>query len=207
MSDIRVKICGLTRAEDVAAAVDAGADMLGFVFAVSPRKLELERARRLLASVPPGVRRVGLFMDQSQETVRRIVEELPLDCLQFHGAEDQDDCRAFGLPFVKAVPMGADSVLPDVAARFPAAEALLLDSHAPGEPGGTGRSFDWSGIERPACQVWLAGGLTPGNVAQAIQAIRPQLVDVSSGVERSPGIKDHELMVEFINAARAAVID
>lgn len=202
-----MKICGLTRAEDVDAAVAAGADALGFVFAPSPRQLDLGQAGRLLAAVPPGVRRVGLFMDQAPETVRRITGELSLDCLQFHGAEEQDDCRGFGLPFVKAVPMGAGSAVADAVARFPEAEALLLDSHAPGERGGTGRPFDWSAVDRPACQLWLAGGLTPGNVARAIEAIRPDLVDISSGVERAPGIKDRILMAEFIAAVRAAAND
>lgn len=207
MSGVRVKICGMTRAEDVDAAVAAGADTLGFVFATSPRQLDLGRARRLLAAVPSGVRRVGLFMDQPPETVRRITGELPLDCLQFHGAEDQDECRGFGLPFVKAVSMGDGTAAVEAAARFPEAEALLLDSHAPGERGGTGRRFDWTAVERPACQLWLAGGLTPGNVTRAIRTIRPDLVDVSSGVERAPGIKDRKLMAEFIAAVRAAAND
>ena len=202
MSRVRVKICGLTRAGDVRDAVSAGADMLGFVFARSPRQLGSDQARALLAEVPTGVDRVGLFMDQPASVVRAIVEQLSLDLLQFHGGEDNEFCADFGLPFVKALPMGVSGEIDWTA--YPQARALLLDSHRPGEPGGTGRRFNWS-LARPVGRdIWLAGGLGCENVSAAIKALRPQAVDVSSGVERSPGIKDRQLMFDFVAAVRAA---
>ncbi|NND45880.1 MAG: phosphoribosylanthranilate isomerase [Xanthomonadales bacterium] len=204
MSDIKVKICGLTRTADVRNAVAAGAALLGFVFAPSPRRVTLDQARELLHSVPSGTTRVGLFMDPPSAEVARAIDQLPIDCLQFHGSETNEFCRSFGLPFVKAIGMQGQADLAAALRAYPDATALLLDSHAPGERGGTGQAFDWDSVARPGCAVWLAGGLTPENVAYAISRIRPDVVDVSSGVETRPGVKDHALMTKFVAAARNA---
>lgn len=202
MSRVRVKICGLTRPGDVAAAVRHGADAVGFVFAASPRRLTPERAADLTAAVPDGIMRVGLFLDQPAEFVHAVLDRVALDLLQFHGAEDNAYCAGFGLPFLKAIAMhGAD---PAAQARaVPDAVGLLLDSHAPGGAGGTGQAFDWRlarALQGRA--LWLAGGLNPGNVRAAVRALRPYAVDVSSGVETAPGIKSEALIREFVRQAK-----
>lgn len=200
---IRVKICGITSTEDALAAAAAGADAIGLVFvAGSARCVSLDRAREIARCLPPFATRVGLFMDAPAQDVTRILECVPLDALQFHGDETPSECARFGRPWIKALAMGGAS-LPDWTA-WSTADALLLDSHAGGKLGGSGSTFDWSRIpvlERP----WvLAGGLNAGNVAAACRQLRPDAVDVSSGVEKSPGIKDHQLMHEFIKAVRHA---
>lgn len=207
MTPVSVKICGLTRASDVRDAVAAGARLLGFVFASSPRRLEPEQAAALMSEVPPGIRCVGLFLNQPRAEVMRVLRIAELDLLQFHGDEDNAFCGSFGLPFVKAVAMGQDAPVSAPGQAYPDASALLFDSHAPGSPGGTGRVFDWKKLRPTACEVWLAGGLTPENVGQAIREVRPQVVDVSSGVEQAPGIKDPERMRAFITAARAVNLE
>jgi phosphoribosylanthranilate isomerase len=202
MSRVRIKICGLTRAGDVQAAVRAGADAVGFVFAHSRRRIEADRARELASGVPEDVLRVGLFMDQAAAEIGRILERVPLDLLQFHGGEGNAACRAFGMPFLKAISMSSGNA-PAEALSYPDAAGLLFDSHG-AAGGGTGRTFDWARI--PACPhpVWLAGGLNPANVAEAIRVARPWAVDVSSGVEDAPGVKNAAMITEFIEAARSA---
>jgi phosphoribosylanthranilate isomerase len=198
----RVKICGLTRSEDVIDAVAAGADALGFVFTpLSKRLVDDDKARELVDLVPAFVSRVGLFMDQHASEVRRVLENVPLNILQFHGSEDGAYCRQFGIPYIKALPMGEGGGI-DGLEQFPDAAALLLDSHEPGEAGGTGRAFEWSAIPQLPRPLILAGGLRPGNVRRAIRRVRPWAVDVSSGVERKPGIKSATKMIEFINEAK-----
>lgn len=199
----RVKICGVTTIEDAQAAASAGADAIGLVFvARSKRRVDPVLARAICLALPPFVNRVGLFMDHSVEEVERVLTSVPLDTLQFHGSETPAQCAAFGRPWIKAVAMGG-AVLPDWNI-WRAAQALLLDSHGGGKLGGSGESFDWSRVpvlDRP----WvLAGGLGADNVAAACRQLRPDAVDVSSGVEKSPGIKDHRLMQEFIKAVRNA---
>jgi phosphoribosylanthranilate isomerase len=203
VSAVRVKICGITRRRDVRAAVLAGADALGFVFApLSKRVLNFERAAELVARVPAFVSRVGLFMDQDFEAVATILDQVPLNLLQFHGSEDGEFCRQFGLPYIKAVSMDLTDAVERAAAEYPDAAALLLDSHPAGGTGGTGRVFDWSLVPQCALPLVLAGGLEPGNVRQAVQQVRPWAVDVSSGVESAPGIKSEELMRKFIEEAK-----
>lgn len=202
MNSTRVKICGLTRPEDVDAAVSAGADALGFVFVPrSPRCLETADARVLAGRVPAFVARVGLFMDPTEDEVAAVLERVPLCSLQFHGSESPAFCARFGRPYIKALAMGAAGEA-DRAADYPDAAALLLDSHEPGAPGGTGRSFDWDVIPPLPRPLVLAGGLNPGNVHRAVQRVRPWAVDVSSGVEEAPGIKSAAKMIEFINEAK-----
>jgi len=203
VSEVRVKICGMTRSVDVQAAIRAGADALGFVFASrSKRVLDKPLAAELVAQVPAFISRVGLFMDQDSVEVVSILEQVPLNLLQFHGNEDADYCRQFGLPYIKAVSMASDQAVARAVNDYSDAAALLLDSHAPGGVGGTGAVFDWSLIPAVSLPIVLAGGLTPGNVRQAVKQVKPWAVDVSSGVEDSPGIKNEELMRLFIKEAK-----
>jgi len=193
----------MTNHADVSAAVLAGADALGFVFAPrSKRVLEVKVAAELVERVPAFVSRVGLFMDQDADEVSAVLDHVPLSLLQFHGSENAAFCRQFGLPYIKAVSMDSESAVAQAEQAFRDAAALLLDSHAIGGLGGTGRVFDWSLVPASRLPLVLAGGLTPGNVRDAIERIRPWAVDVSSGVERSPGCKDEELMREFIREAK-----
>lgn len=202
----RVKICGITRSEDLHAACNAGADALGFVFyAKSPRNLTVGQAAALVAQLPPFVQSVGLFVDAEPAFVEAVLKAVPLDLLQFHGNEQPDYCRTFGRPYLKAVRMRNDTDLVKYCADFDDARALLLDAYVPGVPGGTGERFDWdlipSGLTRP---IVLSGGLSPDNVAQAVMAVRPWAVDVSSGVETAPGIKDAARVAAFIARAKGA---
>lgn len=196
-----VKICGLTRSEDVQACADAGADALGFVFARSPRRLSSGAAARLAAEVPEGLLRVGLFMDQAAADIEAVLERVELDLLQFHGRESDSFCAAFGLPFLKAISI-SEAGAGRQSESFPSAAGVLLDSHSPGTGGGTGTPFDWSKPVEVDLPLWLAGGLNPGNVAEAVQRFRPYAVDVSSGVEDAPGIKNHFLIKQFVQQAR-----
>ena len=211
MNGTRVKICGVTRLQDLQAAVAAGADALGFVFTPRSRRfLEPAAAAALVAEVPAFVSRVGLFMDQGCEEVARVLERVPLSLLQFHGREDAAFCRQFGLPYMKAFGMAAAGAPHGKMAEemtraerdYADAAALLLDSHGAGEPGGTGRPFDWAAVPRLSRPLVLACGLTPDNVRAAVRAVRPWAVDVSSGVEDAPGIKCAEKMQAFIREAK-----
>lgn len=205
MTTTRIKFCGLTRSEDVAEAVALGVDCIGIVFAKrSPRHLTLDVAQGLRDAVPARVRLVALMMDNPAEEVAAIVSALRPDVLQFHGAEDDAFCRGFGLPYWKAIAMGEDpaSALQTLG-NWPGAEAFLFDGHAAGAQGGSGERFEWTALpaslDRP---FWLAGGLDAGNVAQAIAIARPAGVDVSSGIEAAPGIKDHARMRAFVETVR-----
>lgn len=198
---VRVKICGITRVEDALAAASAGFDAVGLVFVGrSRRSVKLARAREICRALPPFVTRVGLFMDAEAAEVQRTLAEVPLDWLQFHGDESQAFCRQFGRPWIKALAMGGEE-RPDVDAHAEA-DALLLDSHGGGKMGGSGQTFDWQAIPALPRPWVLAGGLHPGNVAEAVRRLKPDAVDVSSGVERSPGIKDVNLINEFIEAVK-----
>jgi len=204
MSRVRVKICGLTRAADVSAAVAAGADALGFVFApASPRCLQVATAVNLVVQVPAFVSRVGLFLNQQGEHVRSVLKQVPLNLLQFHGDEDPGFCRQFGLPYIKAIRLDSPAAVAQAENRFDDAAGILVDSHQPGGPGGTGQTLDWTRLKPGRLPLILAGGLNASNVTIAIRAVRPWAVDVSSGVEVSPGIKDADAIKQFINEARS----
>lgn len=202
MSSVKVKICGLTRSQDVDAAVEAGADAIGFVFASSPRQLSVDTAAELTAHVPAGVLRVGLFMGQSRGDIRSVLARVSLDLLQFHGPLDNAFCRSFGMPFIKAISVASSRAV-SAARRYPDATGILFDSPAPGGAGGTGKTFDWSLLDTSVTDVWLAGGLNAENVGLAVAAVRPAWVDVSSGVEEVPGRKNHAMMRAFVQAAKA----
>ena len=200
ISRARVKICGITRPEDGAMAAGLGADAIGLVFhPASPRFVGADAARRIIAALPPFITTVGLFRNDPPAMVRAILATVPLHLLQFHGDEDPDYCAAFGLPYLKAVPMGSGADVRDYERRFATAAGLLLDSHGGNTMGGSGHGFDWSKIPVKRCKpLILAGGLNPGNISAAIREVRPYAVDVSSGVETAKGIKDPELMRAFL---------
>ncbi len=202
----RVKICGITRIEDALAAADAGADAIGFVFEErSPRFIEPQRARAIALALPPFLSIVGLFVDASAERIRQVLTAVPLDLLQFHGQEDPEQCRQYGRPYLKAVHM-RDGSEPQRALRlYQDAAGLVFDAYSPEVAGGGGRRFDWrwlpQGVGR---RLILAGGLTPENVAEAILEVRPFAVDVSSGVERSKGVKDATRIDAFMRSVTIA---
>jgi len=203
VSAVRVKICGLTRPEDVTACVQAGADAVGFVFAPrSKRFVSAERAAPLVRAVPAFVCRVGLFMNATTDEVRRTLERVPLNLLQFHGDEPPAYCEQFDRPYIKAVSMAVDSDWRAVLEAHRMAAGFLLDSHAPGGLGGTGAVFDWDTIPALDAPLVLAGGLTCENVAEAVRRVRPWAVDVSSGVEDAPGIKNAAKIRQFISEAK-----
>jgi phosphoribosylanthranilate isomerase len=201
----RIKICGLTRAEDVQVAVEAGADAIGLVFyPPSPRHVDFRTAEVLARRVPPFVTIVGLFVNADPAEVRETLAAVPIHLLQFHGDEDENYCRQFDRPYVKAARVMPGLDLVQYATGFPSAQAILLDAFVEGYGGG-GKVFDWTlippGLSKP---IILSGGLDAGNVADAIIRVRPAAVDVSSGVEASRGIKDAEKIRAFVNAVRAA---
>ncbi len=201
----RIKICGLTRVDDVLAAVDAGADAVGFVaYVKSSRYVIPERLPELAAVLPPLVTPVLLFVNAEAAVVRAGLEAVPNALLQFHGDEDEAWCAQFRRPWLRAVRMDAEVDLLDCERRFPSAAGLLADTPSAGF-GGSGESFDWTRIPpRRSRPLVLAGGLNAANVGAAITRVRPWAVDVSSGVEAAPGIKDARRINEFIAAVRAA---
>jgi phosphoribosylanthranilate isomerase len=217
MARTRIKICGITRVDDALAAAHAGADAIGFVlWPGSPRVVTVEAARVIAAALPPFVTTVGLFVDAAANDVRGACAGVPLDVLQFHGAEGPEFCRAFGRPYVKAVAVDPDATEADLleyAARYPDACGLLFDSPPSGGlPGGTGQTFDWQALPRKLPRpLVLSGGLDSANVGDAVRRLRPWAVDVSSGVEvvgadgkAVRGRKDPARIVAFIEAVRNA---
>ena len=201
----RIKICGLTREADVDAAVEAGADAIGFVFyAGSARHIPLARAAVLARRLPPFVTPVGLFVNTSPDEIATATAAIPSLLLQFHGDETPDQCAQPGRPYLRAARMTAGFDLLDFASRFAQAQAILLDAHVEGYGGG-GKVFDWSLIPSDVpLPVVLSGGLHAGNVIQGIQTLRPWAVDVSSGVESAKGIKDAAAIRRFCDAVREA---
>jgi phosphoribosylanthranilate isomerase len=203
----RIKICGITSPEDARLAADAGADAIGLVlWPGSPRYVDEERARRICAELPPFVVRVGVFVDVTRERLTRAAVSLGLDVLQVHGDQPPEALSGLNRRTLKAVQVGPGFV-PELALRYVGrADGILLDTRtADGARGGTGRSFDWtlaSAVRQAAPYLVLAGGLNPGNVRQAIEAVRPDAVDVSSGVELSPGRKDPAAVRAFVAAVR-----
>ena len=206
---VRVKICGITNVEDAQVAVDAGADALGFVFyPPSPRCVTPERAGQIIRTLPPFVTTVGLFVDAPAEAINSIAKQCGLDRIQLHGRETPDFCKALTRGVIKAFRIkNAESL-----ANLPSyrVSAYLLDAYVEGAlPGGTGASFAWELVAqaKPHGPVILAGGLTPETVAEAILRVRPYGVDVSTGVERAPGLKDHRKVRAFVARAKAALRD
>lgn len=200
----RVKICGITRVDDAIEAANIGVDALGFVFySKSPRNIELKQAQEIIQALPGFVSSVALFLNPQESLVKQVIAETDIDCLQFHGTESAEFCEQFNRPYIKA--LGIDGVENIVALcdQYSSSRSVLLDSHGAGKAGGTGATFDWATIpEKLRSQIILAGGLTPDNVAEAIQQVRPYAVDLSSGVEQSAGIKDLKLMARLMNEVK-----
>ena len=207
MPIVRSKICGITRAADALVAAEAGADAIGLVFySKSPRAVSIAQAREIIAALPPFVTTVGLFVNASRCEINETLDAVALDVLQFHGDEMPDDCEGFHRPWYKALRVRAGNDIRAEAARYAGASAVLLDTFVDGVPGGTGEMFDWSlvpaNLPKP---LILAGGLTPQNVQQAIERVRPFAVDVSGGVELSKGVKDAARVREFIGQVRTSM--
>ena len=201
---VKVKICGITNLADGIAAAEAGADVLGFVFCEqSPRCVSIEAAAAIIRALPPFIVKVGVFVNAPGDSVVRAIRECGLNLLQFHGDEAPEYCLQFGLMSMKAFRIRDAASLQ--ALRNYATDAWLLDAYNPDKLGGTGETFNWDlALEartwgRP---IFLAGGLTPENVAEAVRRAQPYAVDVSSGVEAAPGRKDHAKVKAFIQAAR-----
>lgn len=206
MTRTRVKVCGLCTLADAKHAIIAGADAIGMVFySKSPRYISIADAQEIVSRIPPFASTVGLFVNSRFETVRNILSEVPLDLLQFHGDEDEVFCNSFNRPYIKAVRVKADTDLLHICHQYPSARGILLDSYKKGTPGGTGETFDWGMIPRRLpLPVVLAGGLDANIVAEAVSAVHPWAVDVSSGVELSPGIKDRQKVEQFIRAVESS---
>ncbi|MCG8055944.1 MAG: phosphoribosylanthranilate isomerase [Candidatus Thiodiazotropha endolucinida] len=196
----RIKICGITRTEDALTATRLGADAIGLVFyPPSPRSVSPEQAQRIVKSLPPFVTVVGLFVNEDRAVIEQILNQVPLDLLQFHGDESAEDCSGFGRPWIKAIRMRQETDLLSLEQQYTDASGLLLDTYQAGVPGGTGKTFDWDLVpESLAGRVILAGGLNSENVTRAVASLHPYAVDVSGGVEAAKGIKDAAKIEAFI---------
>lgn len=203
---LRVKICGITRVEDALWAAEAGADAVGLVFyEKSPRHVDVETAAAIRAALPPFVTAVGLFVNATRGRIAEILAACPLDLLQFHGSEAVEACTGHGRPWIKALRVAQETDLTPLTAAYPGAAGFLLDSAVAGVWGGSGQRFAWWRLPRNGPPLILAGGLGVENVAEAVRIAQPYAVDVSSGVERAPGVKDRALMRMFVSRARAAL--
>ena len=196
----RVKICGFTRAEDAVYAAHLGVDAIGLVFyPPSPRHVDIEQAIKIVNALPAFTTVVALFVDEQETRIREVLARVPIDCLQFHGDEPAEACRAYGKRYIKAVRMRDGIDICALALHYHDAAGLLLDAYHPGAKGGTGSQFDWELIpEQFGLPVILAGGLDENNAKQAVQTVRPYALDVSSGVEAKKGLKDSLKMAAFI---------
>ncbi len=202
----RVKICGITRFDDAAAVVEHGADAIGFVFyARSPRNIAIERAAEIVRRLPPYLTTVGLFVNAEDDLVRRVIDTVGIDLLQFHGDEPPEVCKRYARPWMRAIRMKPGTDLVAQRRAFGEGRGLLLDAYMPGVPGGTGETFNWDLIPPElAGEIVLAGGLNANNVGDAIRRVRPYAVDVSGGVEADKGIKDPHKIKAFIEEVRRA---
>jgi phosphoribosylanthranilate isomerase len=206
----RVKICGLTRVEDGEAALDAGADAVGLVFYErSPRAVLPEIAAEISQAAGPFVTSVGLFVNPEVELVQTVLDRVDLQLLQFHGDESEAFCQQFGRPYMKAIRMRPELNVEQAIDEYSSATAILLDAYRKGVPGGTGETFDWQRVPTGCgSHIVLAGGLKPDNISQAVSAIDHLYgVDVSGGVESSPGVKDHQKMKLFVERAKAERVE
>jgi phosphoribosylanthranilate isomerase len=203
---VRVKFCGFTRRDDALAACALGVDAIGMVLTTrSKRFAGIANARDIRRALPPFVSVVTLFMDDEPAFVAEAIATVRPDLLQFHGSEEAPDCVRYGLPYLKAVPMGAGGDWRTIVAAHSQAAGFLFDGNAPGEQGGSGNRFDWAQLPASlSAPVILAGGLTPENVGDAIRAAHPYAVDVSSGIEAAPGIKDADKMKRFVAAVSSS---
>ena len=206
---IRVKICGITSVNDARVAADVGADAIGLVFyKPSPRYISYSVAQHVTYAVGPLVTTVGLFVNPEESDVRDVLEQVPLQLLQFHGDESEAFCQQFQRPYIKAVRMRPELDVSAAVEAYPSAQGILLDAYKKGMPGGTGETFDWQRVPRSnngSVPIILAGGLTPNNVQQAVKETLPYAVDVSGGVELTPGTKSTEKVNQFIHNAKTVI--
>ena len=196
----RVKICGFTQIEEAVYAAHQGVDAIGLVFyAPSPRNVTIEQAINITNALPAFITVVALFVDETEARIREVLQQVPIDCLQFHGDESAGACRIYSKRYIKAVRMQATTNVVQLAEQYHDAAGLLLDAYHADTKGGTGQSFDWELIPKQcALPIILAGGLDAANAKQVIQAVRPYALDVSSGVESSRGIKNASKVAAFI---------
>lgn len=202
----KVKICGITNIYDALAAQKAGADFLGFIFAKSPRRIKPEKAKEIIDKLSPGIEIVALFVNEDKETVEKTIAKLGrVDILQFHGDETPDYCAQFtSKKVIKAFRMKDEISLKEISG-FEHIDFILLDSFKDAQRGGTGKTFDWNlalNVKEHNIPIFLSGGLNPDNVGKAIMKVNPFAVDVSSGIEKEAGKKDHKLIRRFIDAAK-----
>lgn len=210
MHRVRIKMCGTTRREDADCAVKLGIDALGFIFVrKSPRCIEPERAAQLISELPPFVTRVGVFVNESLETIKSVVSVAGLTQLQLHGAESPQFCRELKrwnscLSICKAFSIGKNSTPPALSEYNHSVDSVLLDTYVKGQGGGTGKVFDWSCVEQLQITkpLILAGGLNPGNIEKAVRSVMPFALDINSGVEDEPGIKNHQLLEKLVSIVR-----
>ena len=202
----RVKICGITQLDDALAAIDYGADALGFVFYnKSPRFIEINEAHDIFSKIPPFISKVGLFVNADYDYVSEALKVLSLDFLQFHGDEDEAFCSSFNKPYLKAIRMRNTTQLGDITNTYHSAAGLLLDAFDSTQYGGTGQTFNWDLLPKQSnLPIILAGGLNTQNVYAAVQNTDVYAVDVSSGVEKSKGVKDHLLIKQFMHEVKRA---
>ena len=205
----RIKICGITRLTDAQLAASLGVDAVGFVLAESPRRMEPHMVRQIRLSLPPFVRTVGVFVDEDPEFVRHIATFCGFDWVQLHGNESPEYCHALHLRLLKAIRVRDRQSIENMAAYKECVAGFVLDTYVKGQHGGTGKTFDWALVKeaKKYGPVILSGGLTPEDVRQAIKLVGPHGVDVSSGVESAPGVKDHEKIRRFVAEARAGMGD
>ena len=203
-----IKFCGITRREDAIAALRMGANAIGFVFyEASPRVVSIIQAQDIINGLNPLLMKVGLFVNADPDYVHEVIEGVGLNLLQFHGNESAQECEFYERPYIKAIKVSTAEDVAIAINEYPTAQGLLLDTPSDAAHGGTGESFDWSLVPKTSTMpLILAGGLNPDNVTQAIQTVRPDAVDVSSGIESEPGIKDPEQMAKFIIRAKKALI-
>ena len=203
---VRAKICGITNIEDALNAVHSGCDAIGLVFyEPSPRNISIKDAVEICNALPAFVTVVGLFVDALTIDIENICREVPLSLLQFHGHETEAECVSHHLPYIKAIRIKTSQDVSDAESNYQTAQAILVDTYKKGIPGGTGEKFDWSLLpEKPKKPLILAGGLTPDNIKQAINAVRPYAVDVSGGVESEKGIKNHKKVSLFLKEVSRA---
>lgn len=196
----RIKVCGITQVEDALVAFESGADAIGLVFYEhSSRVVSVEQASKIARALPPFVSVVALFVNAHIEYVEQVLAEVPVNLLQFHGDENRAECERYGWPYIKAIRMKEGLDVVSEMDKYPSASGFLLDAYRKGVPGGTGESFDWQRVPKSAqAPIILAGGLNSGNVAAAIGQVSPYAVDVSGGVEMKPGVKNQQLIKEFV---------
>jgi phosphoribosylanthranilate isomerase len=208
VDSLKVKICGITEKEDAISAVNLGADALGFIFAPSPRQITMKKASRIIDSLPPFVKTVGVFVNEKTDEIKAHINYCGLDLVQLHGDESPQVCRKLMPHTIKAFRIKGESTLPDCANYQARVRALLLDTYTHDKAGGTGQTFDWHlavQIKESGIPVILSGGLGPSNIKEAIRVVRPYAVDVNSGVEERPGKKSYALMQQLMDKIRKAV--